>query len=410
MSEPSFEQFGGVLAAPPRRPWRLMIAAVTAVAVAVALIAMGVVMVTAKPAVPRTRSPIATIKDPPGGKGTRAGAFSPDGTILAIEDQNGRTYFWDLAARRWAGSLPPGRCRGGAAEVLFSPDGKTLAVIGGQRSDGSPGGISCLWDLASGREVATFVVPLGLLDPKRDPDGATGGAAGAAFSPNGKTLAIADSNGDTYLWDVATGRQVAVFTAPHVTDPNETIFVNAIAFSPDGKALAVADDLETTIWDLATHRVAATLTDPGGGSEPGGSGEAKAVAFSRDGTLAIGDGNGNVYLWDVASRRVTATLAQPVDPPLCNGEFNQPNEDGYGLVEPDGSPLNASVAFSPDGRVLATKVDCGRGLYLWNVARSRTPVTLTAPGIDVFPSPIAFSPDSAMVANFNGVTGMWRVG
>lgn len=409
MSEPSIEQFGGVLAAPPRRPWRLAISAVTAAAMAVALIAAGAVIVTAKPAVPRARKPIATIKDPRGSKGASAGAFSPDGTTLAISDNNGRTYLWGLAARRWIGKLPPGPCQGGAVQVLFSPDGKTLAVIGGQRSDGSSSGISCLWNLASGREVATFTVPLSPI--VHNGVSASGGAAGAAFSPDGRTLAIADSNGDTYLWDVATGRQAAVFTDPHATDPDSTTFVDSVAFSPDGRTLAVGDDRQINIWDLATHRVTAILTDPSGGSEQDGSGTANALAFSPDGaTLAVGDGNGNVYLWDLARRRVTATLAQPVEPLKCNGAYNQQGEDSYGLVVPGGGPLGASVAFSPDGKFLATEVDCGRGVYLWNVARPRRPATLIGPGFDAFATPVAFSPDGAAVANFNGATRVWRAG
>ena len=408
MSESSIEQFGGVLAAPPPRPWRLVIAIAVA-ALAVALIAAGAVIVTARPAVPRARSPIATIKDPRGSKGASAGAFSPDGKTLAINDDSGRTFLWDLAARRWIGRLPPGPCQGGAVQVMFSPGGKTLAVIGGQRSDGSPSGISCLWDVASGREVATFAVPLSPIVPNGL--SASGGAAGAAFSPDGRTLAIADSNGDTYLWDVATGRKVAVLTDPHATDPDSTTFVDSVAFSPDGTTLAVGDDRQTTIWDLATHRVAATLTDPSGGSELDGSGTANALAFSPDGTtLAVGDGNGNVYLWDVASRRVVATLAQPVDPLQCNAAYNQQGEDGYGLVVPGGGPLGASVAFSPGGRFLATDVDCGRGVYLWNAARQWKLATLAGPGFEPFKTPVVFSPDGALVANFNGVTRLWRVG
>ena len=288
-------------------------------------------------------------------------------------------------------------------------DGKTLAVIGGQRSDGSPSGISCLRDVASGREIATYVVPLSPI--VRNGVSASGGAAGASFSPDGTTLAIADSNGDTYLWDAATSRKVAVLTDPHATDPDSTTFVDSVAFSPDGRTLAVGDDRQTTIWDLATHRVAATLTDPSGGSEMDGSGTANALAFSPDGTtLAVGDGNGNVYLWDVSTRRVTATLAQPVDPLRCNGAYNQQGEDSYGLVVPGGGPLGASVAFSPDGRFLATEVDCGRGVYLWDVSRPRKPVTLIGPGFDAFATPVVFSPDGAMVANFNGATRVWRVG
>lgn len=232
---------------------------------------------------------------------------------------------------------------------------------------------------------------------------------GAGFSPDGRILAIADSNGNTYLWNAATRRQVAVLTDPHATDPDSTIGVNAVAFSPGGATLAVGDDLQTTIWDLATHRVAATLTDPSAGSEEDG-GVVNAVAIGSQGTLAVGDGNGDVYLWDVAKRRVSATLGQPVDPLRCNGAYNQPGEDGYGQVEPDGGPLGASVAFSPDGRLLATEVDCGRGVYLWHVAHPGSPVTLTGPGFDAFATPVVFSPDGAMVANFDGATWVWRTG
>jgi WD40 repeat protein len=252
MSEPSLEQFGGVLAAPPRRPWRLMISVAVA-ALAVGLIAASVVVVTAKPAVPRAGGPIATIKDPVGSKGASAGAFSPDGKALAIGDNNGRTYLWDLAARRWIGELPPGPCRRGAVQVLFSPDGSTLAVIGGQRGDGSPSGISCLWDVASGREVATFVVPLSPIVPNGV--SASGGAAGGAFSPDGRTLAIADSNGDTYLWDAATGRKAAV-----LTDPMPPILTARPSLTPSRSARAARP------WASVT----ATATSTCGMSPAGG--------------------------------------------------------------------------------------------------------------------------------------------
>jgi WD40 repeat protein len=175
--------------------------------------------------------------------------------------------------------------------------------------------MSCLWDVASGREVDTVVVPLSPIAP----NGVS--AAGAAFSRDGTILAIADSNCDTYLWDVATRRTLAVLTGPHAADPDSTTFVASVAFSPDGK----------------------TLADPPGGSESDGSGTAKALAFS------------------------------------------------------------------PDGRFLATDVDCGRGVYLWDVAHPKKPATVIGPGFDAFATPAVFSPDGAMVANFNGATRVWRV-
>jgi hypothetical protein len=130
MSEPSIEQFGGVLAAPPRRPWRLMIAVAVA-ALAVGLTAAGVVIVTAKPAVPHARNPIVTIKDPPGSKGASAGAFSPDGTTLAVGDGNGNVYLWDVSRPSKPGILIGPGFDAFATPVVFSPDGAMVANFNG---------------------------------------------------------------------------------------------------------------------------------------------------------------------------------------------------------------------------------------------------------------------------------------
>jgi hypothetical protein len=69
-------------------------------------------------------------------------------------------------------------------------------------------------------------------------------------------------------------------------------------------AVAVVTADTTYLWDVVTHSLAASLTDPGNTVE--------SVAFSPDGkTLAVGDLDGSTYLRDVATRRVTATLTDP---------------------------------------------------------------------------------------------------
>ena len=150
--------------------------------------------------------------------------------------------------------------------------------------------------------------------------------------------------------------------------------VGGAAFSPDGKTLAAGYEVRSVqtwsvpgsqdvawsggvvLWDVAarTRLVEEPLAVP-----EGGVGE---VAFSPDGkTLAAGYGvrsdhkdvawSGGVVLWDVAAR------TRLVEEPLAVTE---------GWVE--------GVAFSPDGKTLAagyTGTAGSGGVVLWDVAGAR---------------------------------------
>jgi WD40 repeat protein len=381
MTEPSAE-----LAAPARRQRRRNIAAIAGgAALAVALAAAAVIIAVHRPP---PRGLIAVLSSP-GGQACSA-AFNPDGKTLAVADCNESVSLWDVAARRWITTLASPRCPDGG-HVAFSPDGKTLALFSGLDSK------TCLWHVAARRETT-------LTDPGGRTHFTYNGTYGE-FSPGGTTLAVADANGNIYLWDLATRRVTTTVPASRVCEGG-----CAVAFSPDGAMLAVGESdgmgERIYLWDLSARRWAATLT------EASGNGPAvSSLAFSRDGILAVGDVNSRVYLWDFATRRLTAIIAPPINAAKGNASISK---DGSPYPGPGYFTQDVNVAFSPDGAILATCVSFGYGTsYLYDVVTRSRVATLTDPGgqLGQWPASVTFSPGGTMMAvtDSNGRTYLWRL-
>jgi WD40 repeat protein len=343
-------------------------------------------------------------------------AISPDGTILAGGNGDGTVRLWNVATHQPIGqpltSTSVLTSTGVVETVAFSPDGTILA-------SGSYDGTVRLWDVATHQQIGLLTV-----HPKVATHQQTGPAShpqvvsSVAFSPDGKTLAIAIFGGTVWLWNLATHQQIG-----HPLTSNSPVV--SIAFSKDGKTLASGSyDGTMRLWNLATHRqIGHPLT------APSSTNAVESVAFSKDGkTLAAGFIDGTVRLWNVSTRLqlglpltgsnspITSVAFSPDGKTLAGGLYNHSirlwdvatdRQIGNPFISHKGS-VN-SVAFSPNGKTLAT-ANADHTVRLWDVATGQqegNPLT----GHTGTVTGVAFSGDGKTLASgsYDGTVRVWNV-
>jgi serine/threonine protein kinase/class 3 adenylate cyclase len=248
-------------------------------------------------------------------------AFSPDGTLATLENRGTLVRLWDPVTGYQ--SCDALVVKNQPSSLAFSPDGKTLAVA---TTDRVP-----LWDVSTRREKASIAIS---------------GGRRLTFSPNGQILAVAREDGSVVLWNLSTDSKTGSLSGFHEGNSG------SLAFSPDGRRLAGASgEMQPTVWNVATLKQEAQLTNHH--SWVG------YASFSRDGSrLATASADQTVKIWDTATWRETASLSGHLDEVW-------------------------TVAFSPTSDILATGSKDGL-IKFWSPepptrrpAKSRLATTLT---------------------------------
>jgi WD40 repeat protein/serine/threonine protein kinase len=287
-------------------------------------------------------------------------AFSPDGRLLAAGADKTPTV-WDSQTGQelllLRGHTAVVRCN-----VAFSPDGGRLA-------SGSGDATIKLWDVHTGREVLTL-------------RGHAGGIRSLAFSPDGHRLLSASADGTVRLWDAR----------PSEGEPNHSSLtlaghagaVNTVAFHPHDPRLLASAGADGTIrlWDARNGNPLQI-----GNTQ---SRDLEGLAFSHDGErLAFGGGRAADRGW--TARVWDTTTWQDIPPwPVAT-------EDGV-----------RSVAFSPDGRLLAVGCYSNKPLTIWEAGSGKPLLKLPNPWVT---ASVAFRPDGRWLAaaNFDGTVRVWDV-
>jgi WD40 repeat protein/predicted Ser/Thr protein kinase len=316
---------------------------------------------------------------PPGHHGAGNMVFSPDGKLLAVVQTDHSISICDVSAGRQTAHLPWYGKDFNA--IVFSEDGRRLAVAADLPT-------VSVWDTDTGRPVVELRTHMTRV-------------MALAFHPRGDRLLTASPDGSVHQWDLRTRREVEVPYERH-----EGV-VKALAYGPDGLRVASAGvDRTVRLWRADGRQDEAVLH--------GHTRTVVGLAFSRDGRwLASWQDDDVVRLWDTGpdatlpvlrghKSYVYAVAYTPDGRRIASGSWDgdvrlwdATTGEAVGEPLPQGGIVRA-LALSPDGKRLVTMGDGTEGLRVWDVASRRHIATYKTANNRLLA--VAYHPGGAQVA------------
>ena len=349
---------------------------------------------------------LAVSKDPNFNDYVRDLAFGPDSSSLVVVLQNGSVFFGDIQTQKLNLLFEHPR---GLYAMALSPDGATLAITDHDWR-------IYLYDSHTGRL-------------KQKLDGHWDNVNVLGFSPDSRLLVSGGKDGALRVVDVTTSKVIEVLRMSMIPDVGAG-FINGVAFSPDGKTLAVASGHVTSGWSVWTWKVGVPVRRPP--SLWRGMLQNYRNVFHEYSAKSLWDEQ-VAYLWrelqEISGQDLEANqnafweglvqgpedraMAARVLQRLRQEEPLKPFAPSFealvsshlagleeGKVLTGHSLFVRSVAFSPDGAYLVSGEE-NRALKLWEASTGKliwTYQTSSEPAYKKGVSGVAFSPDGNYIA------------
>ena len=276
-------------------------------------------------------------------------AISPDGKTLATAGKDKSLRFFDLATGKRTNVI---RHESEIECVGYSGDGKSFAFADGDKN-------VVVVDAATLKETARlkdFETPVAML----------------ALSPDGSLLAtFEDGLQVPHVWELPSGKSRAVLEGH-----GDKVY--SVAFSPDGKHVASTSGDETIrIWEAKAGIPGRPLR--------GHDGPVFTAVFSPDGKtlLSGGERDKTVRLWDLTTFKAKTVM---------EGHGDAVHFVGF-------APKGAVVSLSKDGVVMLWDADGNKtGSFLWTEGGNLPP----------YATGVALSPDGKTLAvGHDDVVDVW---
>jgi len=216
----------------------------------------------------------------------------------------------------------------------------------------------------------------------------------AAFSPDATHLATgaADGKGQVRVWNIETGQEVAMQTAPAFAQfpraTNEGI--QSLAFSSDGKWLVVASNRDIARWQWQTDQPMEQLGPTDQFRSLAYSPATGRVAVAGPPVATVNNPGPTIRLFNVDSGRLEQEIIVPNQETLATDQ----------------------IAFTSDGSQLISPLLSG-GLSVWNARTGKLERTfsLHSHGITTQSRGVTLSPDDRWVATAHaGEVAVWDFG